>query len=82
MIYHNDAAWDEEGEQMALSVIDGNPGACTVVCLLLSSPLWRSILQVLKSQDLIGSELWRVVHDEYHDDCGRFVQHLLNAPCN
>lgn len=73
---------DKEIEQMALEVIDGNPGACTIVCLLLSSPLWRPILQALKSQNIIGSKLWRVVHDDYADDWGLFVQHLLHVSQN
>jgi hypothetical protein len=73
---------DKEIEQMALEVIDGNPGACTIVCLLLSSPLWRHILQALKSQNIIGSKLWRVVHDDYADDWGLFVQHLLHVSQN
>jgi hypothetical protein len=73
---------DKESEQLTLDVIDGNPGAGVIVCLLLSSPLWRPILQVLKSQHLIGSELWRVVPDEYDDDWECFVQQLFNAPCN
>ena len=77
MASYNDTTWNQENEQLALDVIDGNPGACTIVYLILSSPLWRLILQKLKSKNLIGSELWRIVHDKYHDDCGRFVQHLL-----
>ena len=77
MACHNGAMWDQESERLALDVIDGNPGACTIVCAILSSPLWRLILQTLKSQDLIGSDLWRVVHDKYHDDCRQFLQHFL-----
>jgi len=82
MSFQDTAMMDKESEQLALDVMDGNPGACTIVCLLLSSPLWRPILQTLKSQHIIGSKLWRVVHDDYDDDWGLFVHHLLNAPHN
>jgi len=82
MAFDHDTTWDQEHEQMVLEVIDGNPGACTIVCSLLSSPLWHPILQTLHSQSLVGSELWRVVHDDYHDDYGQFVQHLLKVSHN
>jgi hypothetical protein len=82
MAFYNMMALDKESERMVLEVMDGNPGACTIVCLILSSPLWHPILQALKTQDIVGSELWRVVHDEYQDNWGQFVQKLLNASNN
>ena len=82
MSFRDPAILDKESNQIALDVIDGNPGACVIVCLILSSPLWNPILQALKSQNLIGSELWRVVHEDYDDDWGQFVQHRLNVSHN
>ena len=82
MALHNMMALDKESEQLVLDVIDGNPGACEIVCLLLSSPLWRPILQALKSNNVVGSELWRVIRDDYSGDCDRFIQNLLNVADN
>jgi hypothetical protein len=75
-------AIDRATEQMIFDVMDGNPGACMIVCQILSSPLWYAILHALKARNLVGSELWRVVHDDYNDDWQPFVQALLQAPRN
>jgi hypothetical protein len=82
MAFHNMMALDKESEQLVLDVIDGNPGACEIVCLLLSSTLWRPILQALKSHNLVGSQLWRVIRDDYDGDWDRFIPHLLNVSDN
>ena len=73
---------EKESEIMALEIIDGNPGACVIVGLLLSSPLRLSILRELKNQKLIGSELWRIVHDDFEGDWGQFVRTRLRVAEN
>jgi len=82
MTFHDIKTMDKQSEQMVLEVVDGNPGACAIVCLMLSSPLWYPILQALIAQNLVGSELWRVVHDDYDGDWNKFVHSLLNVNDN
>ena len=82
MIFYNMTVLDKESEQLILDVIDGNPGACEIVCLVLSSPLWHPILQALKSNHLVGSRLWQAIHDDYSGDWSRFIQDFLNVSDN
>jgi hypothetical protein len=63
--------------QLILDVMDGNPGAFTIIRQLMSCTIWYQLLHYLKSQRLVGSELWRVVKDEYAHDYGRFVDDQL-----
>jgi hypothetical protein len=64
--------------QLILDVMDGNPGAFTIIRHLMSSAIWYQLLQHLKSQQLIGSELWRVVKDTYAHDYRRFIDDQLD----
>lgn len=59
---------------LILDVAAGNPGASTIICDLMLLPMGVSLLHHLKTIDLIGSELWRVVNDDYHGDLTCFVQ--------
>jgi hypothetical protein len=79
MTSHRAPVLDQESYQVVLDVIDGNPGACVIVGRLLSSPFWRLILYSLKAQCLVGSELWRVVQDDYAHDWSRFVKDQLQT---
>jgi hypothetical protein len=82
MASESTVAIDRATEQMIFDVMDGNPGACIIVCQILLSPLWYPILHACRARNLVGSELWRVVHDDYNDDWQPFVQALLQAPRN
>ena len=68
---------DNGTQQLILDVIDGNPGAFTIIRQLMAFAIWYQLLHYLKSQHLVGSELWRVVKDEYAHDYGRFVDDQL-----
>jgi hypothetical protein len=82
MAFYKMTVLDKESEQLVLDVIAGNPGACEMVCLLLSSPLWHPILHALRAQNLVGSQLWQVIHDDYADDWEHFIPNLLNVGKN
>jgi hypothetical protein len=58
--------------------MDGNLGAFTIIRQLMSLPTWYQLLHHLKTQGLVGSELWRVVKDEYGHDWRQFVQDQLD----
>lgn len=60
-----------------MTVIDGNPGAMTVIKRLMRLPTWPSLLYHLEDQGLTGSRLWTVVKDEYDNNCTRFAQNQL-----
>jgi hypothetical protein len=68
---------DDLTRQLILDVMDGNPGAFTIIRQLMSFAIWYQLLHHLKSQHLVGGELWRVVKDEYAHDYGRFVDDQL-----
>ena len=68
---------DDGTQQLILDVIDGNPGAFTIIRHLMAFAIWYQLLHYLKSQRLVGSELWRIVKDEYTHDYGRFVDDQL-----
>lgn len=68
---------DQTTFQLILDVMDGNPGALTIIRNLMSCTIWYQLLHFLRSQRLVGSELWRVVKDEYAHDYGRFVDDQL-----
>jgi hypothetical protein len=67
---------------LVTTVVNGNPGACTIVVKLMALPIWHQLLHHLKSQGLIGSALWQEVKDHYDHDWLRFVddQLALMAP--
>jgi hypothetical protein len=64
--------------QLVIDVMDGNPGAFTIIRQLMSLPTWYQLLHHLKAQGLVGSELWRVVKDDYGHDWRQFVQDQLD----
>ena len=68
---------DSDTQQLIMYVIDGNPGAFTIIKELMTFPTWFQFLHHLKAQRLIGSELWRVVNDIYSHDYRRFVEDQL-----
>ena len=64
---------DRETTQLVMDVMDGNPGALSVIQqLMMFRTLWHPMLHHLKSQGVIGSELWRQVRDDYAADWRRF----------
>ncbi len=69
-------------KQLLMDVMDGNPGAFTIIRRVMVFPTWYQLLHHFKTQGLVGSELWRVVKDEYDHDLTQFVvkQLALMAP--
>jgi hypothetical protein len=65
---------DQEIQQLVLEVMDGNPGALKIIQRLMYFSTWGPLLYHLKRQGLIGSELWRIVKDDYAEDWCRFGQ--------
>lgn len=63
--------------RLILDVMDDNPGALTVIKVLLDHPQCYALLQHLRSRGLIGSHLWSLVKDAYGGDVLRFVQAQL-----
>lgn len=68
---------NSETRQLIMDVMDGNPGALTIIRRLMYFAPWPQLLQYLKDQGLVGSELWRVVKDEYEQDWTQFVHDKL-----
>jgi hypothetical protein len=64
-------------QQLIMDVMDGNPGAFTIIRELMKFPTWYQLLHHLKSQRVIGSALWQVVKDDYGHDVKRFVEDQL-----
>jgi hypothetical protein len=64
-------------QQLVMDVMDGNPGALTIIQRLMSFSTWYPLLHHLKDQGLTGSALWRVVRDEYQEDWHRFASAQL-----
>ncbi len=69
---------DYNTEQLVMDVMDGNPGALTIIQRLMYFSTWHPLLHHLKSQGLVGSALWRVVHDDYQEDWCRFATAQLS----
>jgi hypothetical protein len=61
-------------QQLILDVMDGNPGALTIIDRLMAFPRWNQLLQHLRNGGLIGSTLWQVVQDEYGQDWMQFAR--------
>jgi hypothetical protein len=61
-------------QQLILDVMDGNPGALTIIDRLMAFPRWSQLLQHLRNCGLIGSTLWQVVQDEYGQDWLQFAR--------
>jgi hypothetical protein len=61
-------------QQLILDVMDGNPGALTIIDRLMAFPRWSQLLQHLCHCGLIGSTLWQVVQDEYGQDWMQFAR--------
>lgn len=68
---------DNDTRQLIMDVMNGNPGAFTIIRELMAFPTWFQLLYYLKDEGLIGSELWRIVKDEYNHDYKRFVDDQL-----
>ena len=68
---------DSETRQLLTDVMDGNPGAFTIIRELMSLPTWYQLLCHLKHRGLVGSELWRVVKDDYQHNWRQFVDDQL-----
>jgi hypothetical protein len=66
-----------DAQQLIMEVMDGNPGAFTIIRELMTFPTWYQLLHHLKNQHVIGSALWQVVKDDYSHDVKRFVEDQL-----
>ena len=69
---------DNDTRQLIIDVMDGNPGALTIIRQLMTFATWHQILHHLKGQGLVGGELWRVVNDDFQHDYQGFVNMLLS----
>jgi hypothetical protein len=63
--------------ELIKEVMDGNPGAYTIIHDLIAFPTWYQLLHHLKNQRIVGGELWRVVKDDYGHDLAQFVEDQL-----
>ena len=68
---------DNDTKALLMEVMDGNPGAYTTIQELMLLPCWYQLLHHCRIRGLMGSELWRVVKDDYHYDCQQFVADQL-----
>ncbi len=59
------------------SIVQGNPGAMTIVQHVMTLPIWPQLLYHLRAQGLVGSALWCAVKDEYGHDWRRFVANQM-----
>jgi hypothetical protein len=69
---------DNDTKQLIIDVMDGNPGALTIIRQLMTFATWHQILHHLRGQGLVGTELWRVVNDDFQHDYQAFVNMLLS----
>jgi hypothetical protein len=72
--YAKDMESKSNPQQLILDVMDGNPGALTIIDRLMAFPKWGQLLQHLRNCGLIGSTLWQVVQDEYRQDWMQFAR--------
>ncbi len=70
---------DSDTKELIMDVMAGNPGAFTIIRDLMVYPTWLQLLAHLKHNDLVGSELWRIVKDEYNHDIPQFIDDQLQA---
>jgi hypothetical protein len=68
---------NSDTRQLIVDVMDGNPGALTIIRKLMEFPTWYQLLHHLKSQGVVGGALWQVVKDNYGHDLERFVNDQL-----
>lgn len=64
---------DSDTKELIMDVMAGNPGAFTIIRDLMVYPMWYQLLHHLKTHDLVGTGLWRIVKDEYGHDISQFV---------
>ena len=70
---------DSDTKELIMDVMAGNPGAFTIIRDLMVYPTWLQLLAHLKHNDLVGSELWRIVKDDYNHDIPQFIDDQLQA---
>ena len=70
---------DSETKELIMDVMAGNPGAFTIIRDLMRYPTWYQLLHHLKTQGLVGTELWRIVKDDYNHDIPQFIDDQLQA---
>ena len=70
---------DSDTKELIMGVMAGNPGAFTIIRDLMVYPTWLQLLAHLKHNDLVGSELWRIVKDDYNHDIPQFIDDQLQA---
>ena len=68
---------DNATKALLIEVMDGNPGAYTIIKELMLLPCWYQLLHHCRNRGIVGSELWRVVKDDYQHDCRQFVADQL-----
>ncbi len=70
---------NSDTKELIMDVMAGNPGAFTIIRDLMVYPTWLQLLAHLKHNDLVGSELWRIVKDEYNHNIAQFINDQLQA---
>ena len=70
---------DSDTKELIMDVMAGNPGAFTIIRDLMVYPTWLQLLAHLKHNDLVGTELWRIVKDEYNHNIAQFINDQLQA---
>ncbi len=70
---------DSDTKELIMGVMAGNPGAFTIIRDLMVYPTWLQLLAHLKHNDLVGSELWRIVKDDYNHGIPQFIDDQLQA---
>ena len=66
-------------KELIMDVMAGSPGAFTIIRDLMVYPTWYQLLHHLKHNDLVGTELWRIVKDDYQHDIPQFIDDQLQA---
>ena len=70
---------DSDTKELIMDVMAGNPGAFTIIRNLMLYPTWYQLLQHLKTHDLVGTELWRIVKDDYDHNIPQFIDDQLQS---
>lgn len=68
---------ENKTRELIIDVMAGNPGAFTIIRSLMGYPTWPQLLYHLKACGAVGSELWRIVRDDYDHNITRFVDDQL-----
>lgn len=71
-------------KDLILEVAAGNPCAMDVLvqCIKQDADTGEKILQILKSNKILGSDIWILYKDKLGCDITTFIEHVLDMPQN